>query len=210
MDASKYEERVRTLHAEEISQRAIARQLGISRRTVGRILQRMGQGSPPPPVNLGNTAEARILHRVVQKADLPPGGQPRPSSEIGRAPSDAPTTPSNHPPQESGRPPMAEDRQDDAADVSPEIAAPLQVEALPHIARQLHDGVLRFCQFEAQQVRDVEMRARQAEEVQSRALQALQAVRAEQWKMKRDVTQSSSEILQTTGQLLQVLLRETD
>jgi hypothetical protein len=204
MDASKYEERVRTLHAEEVPQRAIARQLGISRRTVGRILQRLGSGSPPP-VQPGATAGARILHRVVQRADLPPGGQPRPSSEVGLAPSDAPTIPSSEPPQESGRPLMEEGRQEDATDLRPGTAPPPQVEALPHIARQLYDGVHRICQVEAQQLRDAEMRARQAEEALSQALQALQDVRAEQWKMMGNVTQPASELLQATVQLLQLL-----
>jgi hypothetical protein len=205
MDASKYEKRVRTLHAEEVSQRAIARQLGISRRTVGRILQRLGSGSPPPPVNPGDTVGARILHRVVQRADLPPGGQPRPSSEVGLAPSDAPTIPSSEPPQESGRPPIEEGRQEDATDLRPGTAPPLQVEALRHIARQLYDGVHRICQVEAQQLRDAEMRARQAGEALSQALQALQDVRAEQWKMIGNVTHPASELLQATVQLLQLL-----
>ena len=83
------------------------------------------------------------------------------------------------------------------------------MEALPHIVRQLHDVAMRIRQVEAPQLRDAEVRTRQAEEALPQALQALQGVRAEQWKMMRDVTQSVGELLQASGQLLQFLPGES-
>ncbi len=119
-------------------------------------------------------------------------------------------TPSIKPSHEPGRPPTRECRREDAAEVGVEITAPpLRVEALPQITRQLYDVAQRICQVEAQQLRDAEVRTHQAEEVLPQALQALQSVRAEQWKMMRDVTQSVGELLQATGQLLQLLPQES-
>ena len=180
MDASEREERVWALYAQAYSQRAIAQQLGISRRTVGRILRRLGRGSPPP-VPSEETAGARSL----QNAAL--------------------TTPLSEVPQELRLPLLEEARPEDAAEVRPGTAAPPQLESLPHIARQLYDGVHRICQVEAQQLHDAEMRACQAEEALSRALQALKDVGTEQWKMIRNVTQPASEMLQAAVQLLQLL-----
>jgi transcriptional regulator with XRE-family HTH domain len=131
----------------------------------------------------------RTVQRIIQRLDQ--GSSPTPSSE---------------PWHESGPPPMGEYRRQDAAEVGAEtIAPPPRMEALPHIARQLHDAALRICQIEAQQLRDTEIRARQAEEALPQALQAFQAVRAEQWRVMRTVTQSVGELLQATGQLLQHL-----
>jgi len=105
---------------------------------------------------------------------------------------------------------MEKPQREDAAEVGAETTAPpARMEALPHIARQLYDAVLRISQVEAQQLRDVEVRMGQAEEALSQALQALQAVRAEQWKMMRNVAQSVGELLQASGQLLQLLLGES-
>jgi AraC-like DNA-binding protein len=155
MNARERELRVRELRAQGLSQNAIARRLGISRRTVQRIYHRLGQGSPWP---------------------------------------------SSEPSYESGRPTMEERRPENVVQVGGEATAPPPgVNALPHIARQLHDAALRINQVEPQQLHDAEIQARQAEE----ALQAVQAFRAEQWKMMRDVTQSVSEVLQATAQLLQ-------
>ena len=157
MNAREHEQRVRELRAQGFSQTAIARRLGISRRTVQRIYQRLGQRFPPP---------------------------------------------SGDPLHESGRPTMEERRPEAAAQVGAGTTAPPPgVDALPPIARQLHNAALRINQVEPQQLRDAEIQARQAEE----ALQAFQAFRAEQWKMMRDVTQSVSEVLQATAQLLQRL-----
>lgn len=181
MDTNAREKRVWALHAQAYSQRAIAQQLGISRRTVGRFLQRLGRGSPLPPVQPEETAGERSVH------------------------STAPTTPLSEWLQESGLPRMEEARPEDAAEVGPGTAAPPQVESLPHIARQLYDGVHRICQVEAQQLHEAEMRAYQAEEALSRALRALKDVRTEQWTMMRNVTQPASEMLQAAVQLLQLL-----
>lgn len=178
MDASEREERVWALYAQACSQRAIAQQLGISRRTVGRILRRLGRGSPPPPEE---TAGARSV------------------------PSAAPTTPVREGPQASGLPRLEETRPEGAAVVRPGTAAPPPVESLPHIARQLYDGVHQICQVEAQQLREAERRACEAEEALSQALQALKDVRIEQWTMMRNVTQPASEMLQAAVQLLQLL-----
>jgi transposase len=48
MDATERDRRVQELRAQGLSQNAIARLLGISRRTVQRIYQRLSQGSLPP------------------------------------------------------------------------------------------------------------------------------------------------------------------
>jgi AraC-like DNA-binding protein len=166
MEASEREIHVRELRARGLSQNAIAQALHISRRTVQRIVQRLGQESPPP---------------------------------------------SSKPSKESGRPPMEERQGEDAAEVGAETTAPpARMEALPHIARQLYDVALRISQVEAQPLPDIEVRVCQAEEALPQALQALQAVRAEQWKTIRDVTQSVGELLQATGQLLQLLPPKTD
>jgi hypothetical protein len=100
---------------------------------------------------------------------------------------------------------MDEVRQVDAPDLRSRPTAPLQIEALPHIARQLYDGVHRICQVETQQQRETEMRARQAEEALSEALHAIQDTRAEQWTMISNVTQPASELLQAVVHLLQLL-----
>jgi transcriptional regulator with XRE-family HTH domain len=202
MTSNERDAHVQGLRAQGLSQTAIARTLGISRRTVGRIIQRLDQGFAP---------ETLILHPIAQRAGLPPlWAMPEPSREIGREPSDTPATPSSEPSQASGSPPSGEDRRHGAAAIGAEATAPPPtVETLPHIAQQLQDVATRISQVEAPQLHHAEARARHAEEALDQALQGVQNVRAEQWKMMRDVTQSVGELLQATGQLLQHLPKES-
>jgi hypothetical protein len=201
--------RVRELRTRGLSQRTIARELGISPRTVGRIIGRLDQESPPTPGRSGEDPPTLMRPPVRPRADLPPGAHPRPSNEIEHRQSATPTTPSSEPPQEPGLPFIGEGRHEDPAEVGAETTAPPpRGEALPHFARQLYDFALRICQVEAQQLRDTEVRVCQAEEVLSQAMQAFHAVRAEPWKMMRVMTQSAGELLQATEQLLQLLSGE--
>jgi Homeodomain-like domain len=206
MNASEREMLVRELRAQGYSQNAIARISGISRRTVGRIIQRLDQSSPSMPARSGAGPQTLNLHSVGQRAGLPLWAMPEPTSQVEPGLSATSATPSDEPSQLPGSPLSEEDqRQDAAASGAETTSVPPSVEALPPITQQLQNVAMKIGQIEAQQLQHVEARTRQAEEALDQALRGVQNVRAEQWKMLREVTQSVGELLQTTGQLLQQL-----
>jgi hypothetical protein len=206
MNAGERDLRVRELRAQGHSQNTIARRLGISRRTVQRIFQRLDQRSPPAPRRLRKTFESLILMPMGERTTLTPQTQPRPSHEVGGEQSGTPTAPPGGSPQESGPPPIGEGRQGGAAEVAAEpTPMPPRGEALAPIARQLQEVAMRISRVEAQQPHQAQARTRQAEEALDSALREAQEVRAEQWKMMRDVIHSVGTLLQATEQLLQLL-----
>jgi hypothetical protein len=203
MNASEREMLVRELRTEGHSQSAIARIAGISRRTVGRIIERLDQSSPSMPARSGSGPQTLDLHSVGQAAGRSFWAMPEPASEGEPGLSATPVTRSDEPTQLPDSPLSEGDqRQDAAASRAETTSVPPRVEALPPIAQRLQNVAMKLGQIEAQQLQHVEARTRQAEEALDQALRGVQHVRAEQWKMLRDVTQSVGELLQTTGQLL--------
>jgi Homeodomain-like domain len=111
MTANERATRVRGLYARGFSPSTIARTLGVSRRTVGRVIRQLDQGLPSAPQRAGHTPEVLILLPTAQTADRPPiRGIPGPPSEVEREPSDTPATPSGEPPQAPASPPIGDDR----------------------------------------------------------------------------------------------------
>jgi hypothetical protein len=209
MNASEREMLVQELRAQGHSQNAIARISGIPRRTVGRIIERLDRGSPSTPVSSQSAPQTLILHPIGQSAGRPLSAMPEPASEVGRGLSAAPATSWDETNQRPGSPLSEEDQQLDAAAAAgvraETTSVPPSEEALPHLAQQLQNVAMRINQIEAQQLQHAEARTRQAEEALDQAVRGVQDVRAEHWKVMRDVTQSVGELLQTTGQLLQQL-----
>jgi transcriptional regulator with XRE-family HTH domain len=201
MTSKDRERRIRALRAQEIPQREIARRLGISPRTVGRIVSRLDQ-VPPSPSSPTAPAPGPSQQRVGAPVDL----MQEPSVEDVQGQTETPDTMSRATRQFPERLPVGPDPrlEADAGEADASAPQPL-MEELPHSAKQLYEMAVRICQVEAQQLYQAQERTRQAEAALHQALRGVQKARAGHWRMLREVTQSIGELLQAAGRLLQAL-----
>jgi transcriptional regulator with XRE-family HTH domain len=201
MASNNREMRIRALRAQGVPQREIARQLGISPRTVGRIESRLHQASPspsPPTAPAPGPSEQSVGSPLERTPELPTEdvqGHAKTPDPMSRATRQFPE-----------RSPMGPDPRPAAGDGEADASAlqPL-MEELPHSAKQLYEISLRICQLEAQQLYQAQEQTRQAEAALHQALRGVQKARAGHWRLLREMTQSIGELLQAAGRLPQAL-----
>lgn len=201
MAANDREMRIRALRAQGLSQGAIARELEISRRTVGRIERRLAHAAHVPfsvtaPAASPDERGADPPFEFTQ--DLPAQearGQAETPASLSRAtgPSAERCRIEADPPGEAGM-----EETGAAAEQPP-------MEDLPSSAHQLYNMAVRISQVEMEQLYRAAERIRQAEVAHHQAWQDVQKARAEHWRMQRGVTQSIGELLQAAARVLQAL-----